>query len=87
MGDRPAVVLDTTAFYPTSGGQPFDTGTLGDARVIEVVESESGEVLHLVDREHRRQARRCAGGSTGRGASTTCSSTPGSTSCRRRSTS
>ena len=26
-----AVVLDRTAFYPTSGGQPFDTGTLGDA--------------------------------------------------------
>ena len=27
----PAVVLDRTAFYPTSGGQPFDTGTLGGA--------------------------------------------------------
>ena len=24
--------LDRTAFYPTSGGQPFDTGTLGRAR-------------------------------------------------------
>jgi len=51
VGDRPAVVLDATAFYPTSGGQPFDTGTLGDARVVDVVESESGEVLHLVDRD------------------------------------
>ena len=29
---RLAVVLDRTAFYPTSGGQPFDTGALGDAR-------------------------------------------------------
>ena len=28
---RPAVVLDRTAFYPTSGGQPFDTGRLGSA--------------------------------------------------------
>jgi alanyl-tRNA synthetase len=51
VGDRPAVVLDATAFYPTSGGQPFDTGTLGHARVVEVVESESGEVMHLVDRD------------------------------------
>ena len=27
-GDRTAVVLDRTAFYPTSGGQVFDTGVL-----------------------------------------------------------
>ena len=32
-----ACVLDRTAFYPTSGGQPFDTGTLGAARVVDVV--------------------------------------------------
>ena len=25
---RPAILLDQTAFYPASGGQPFDTGTL-----------------------------------------------------------
>jgi alanyl-tRNA synthetase len=49
-GDRPAVFLDTTAFYPTSGGQPYDTGTLGGARVIEVVETESGDLLHVLDR-------------------------------------
>lgn len=53
VGDRPAVVLDTTAFYPTSGGQPFDTGSLGDASVVEVLESEAGEVLHVLDRELR----------------------------------
>ena len=29
---RPAVTLDRTAFYPTSGGQPFDTGRLGGVR-------------------------------------------------------
>jgi alanyl-tRNA synthetase len=49
--ERPAVTLDTTAFYPTSGGQPHDTGTLGDARVVEVVESDAGEVWHVLDRE------------------------------------
>jgi alanyl-tRNA synthetase len=50
-GERPAVVLDATAFYPTSGGQPFDTGTLGEARVLEVLESDAGDVLHVLDRE------------------------------------
>jgi alanyl-tRNA synthetase len=51
VGERPAVVLDTTAFYPTSGGQPFDTGVLGDAHVLDVVEDEAGEILHVLDRE------------------------------------
>jgi alanyl-tRNA synthetase len=46
---RPAVVLDRTAFYAESGGQPWDTGTLGEARVVAVVE-EAGEVLHVLDR-------------------------------------
>jgi len=49
VSGRPAVLLDATAFYPASGGQPHDTGTLGDARVEEVVEAEDGEVLHFVD--------------------------------------
>ena len=30
--DGRTVYLDRTAFYPTSGGQPFDTGTLGRNR-------------------------------------------------------
>ena len=51
VGDQPALLLDSTAFYPTSGGQPFDTGTIGDARVLDVLESDAGEVLHVVDRE------------------------------------
>jgi alanyl-tRNA synthetase len=45
-----AVRLDDTAFYPTTGGQPFDTGRLGDARVTDVFEDEAGEVVHVVDR-------------------------------------
>ncbi len=48
---RWVVVLDRTAFYPASGGQPFDTGTLGDAHVLEVQEHEDGSIRHLVDRE------------------------------------
>lgn len=48
---HPAVLLDRTAFYPTSGGQPHDTGTLGPARVIEVVDRDDGEVVHVLDRE------------------------------------
>jgi len=46
---RPALVLDRTAFYAESGGQPFDTGTLGDARVLAVIE-DGTEVLHVLDR-------------------------------------
>jgi len=51
LDGRPAVALDTTAFYPLSGGQPCDTGTLGEARVLDVVESDAGEVWHVLDRE------------------------------------
>jgi alanyl-tRNA synthetase len=46
--DRSAVVLDRTAFYPASGGQPFDTGSLGGARVEDVVDLEDGRIAHLV---------------------------------------
>jgi alanyl-tRNA synthetase len=47
-GDRIAVTLDRTAFYPTSGGQPFDTGLLGSWRVVDVVDEEDGSISHLV---------------------------------------
>ncbi|MBR2660951.1 MAG: hypothetical protein IKE15_06060 [Clostridia bacterium] len=57
-GKRPGeweVTLDRSAFYPTSGGQPFDTGTLGygkvKARVTDVEADAEGEVIHTVDRE------------------------------------
>src|SRR5438309_7019235 len=48
------VVLDRTAMYPTSGGQPFDTGKLRagkrDYRVLEVVDREADEaVIHVVE--------------------------------------
>jgi misacylated tRNA(Ala) deacylase len=42
-----AVALDRTAFYPTGGGQPHDTGTLGDAPVIDVRKDADG-VWHVL---------------------------------------
>ncbi|HEX2446040.1 MAG TPA: DHHA1 domain-containing protein [Vicinamibacterales bacterium] len=47
---RPVAVLDRTAFYPTSGGQPFDTGTINGVRVTQVEEDDAGEILHVLDR-------------------------------------
>jgi alanyl-tRNA synthetase len=48
-GDRLAVVLDRSAFYPTGGGQPHDTGTLAGQPVVDVVEREAdGAVVHLL---------------------------------------
>jgi alanyl-tRNA synthetase len=48
-GGRTVVSLDRTAFYPTSGGQPFDTGTLGDLRVVDVVDEDDGTISHVVE--------------------------------------
>ena len=48
-GGRPAAVLDRTAFYPTSGGQPFDVGRLGDTAVVDVVDRDDGVILHIVE--------------------------------------
>ena len=42
------VILDQTAFYPTSGGQPYDTGTLGGAAVTDVIDREDGSIAHIV---------------------------------------
>ena len=43
------VTLDRTAFYPEGGGQSYDTGTLGGAKVLEVHEK-GGIITHLCDR-------------------------------------
>src|SRR5438132_11425332 len=45
---RIAVTLDRTAFYPAGGGQPNDTGTLGDARVVDCIDAEEDGILHLI---------------------------------------
>ena len=50
LDGRSFVVLDRTAFYPTSGGQPFDRGRLGDRDVIEVLDRDvDGAVVHVVN--------------------------------------
>ena len=43
-----AVTLDRTAFYPTGGGQPSDTGTLNGLRVVECIDDENEGVLHVI---------------------------------------
>jgi alanyl-tRNA synthetase len=45
-----AVVLDRTAFYPSSGGQPYDLGTLDDVAVEDVVDEDDGVIVHVVKR-------------------------------------
>jgi len=47
---RPYVVLSNTAFYPTGGGQPHDTGTIDEVRVIDVEEVDS-EIHHFLEEE------------------------------------
>ncbi len=48
LDDRHGIVLDRTAFYPTSGGQPNDLGTLNGVPVVDVVDDESsGSVIHV----------------------------------------
>jgi alanyl-tRNA synthetase len=47
-GEPTRVILDRTAFYPTSGGQPHDTGTMGGARVIDVIDQDD-HIVHVTD--------------------------------------
>ena len=44
-----AVTLDRTAFFPEGGGQLADTGSIGEARVLDVQEKD-GRILHYTDR-------------------------------------
>ncbi|MEO8478827.1 MAG: alanyl-tRNA editing protein [Gemmatimonadota bacterium] len=48
-GDPTRVLLDRTAFYPTSGGQPHDTGELGGVPVHDVIDADVG-IVHVVER-------------------------------------
>ena len=43
------VELDRTAFYPVGGGQPGDTGRIGNARVVDTLKGEGETVLHALE--------------------------------------
>src|SRR5690349_4904760 len=45
----PSVILDRTAFYPESGGQMADRGTLSGALVIDVQVDDAGAVHHVLE--------------------------------------
>ena len=51
--DRPAIILDRSAFYPTSGGQVFDTGVISTEneklKVTEVADTEDGRIVHYLE--------------------------------------
>jgi alanyl-tRNA synthetase len=47
------VILDETAFYPTSGGQPHDLGRIDDAEVLDV-RDDGDEIVHIVERGFQR---------------------------------
>src|SRR5205823_7110720 len=50
VGQRLGVILDKTAFYPTSGGQLHDLGTLNGVNLLDCIEEdESGKVVHVLE--------------------------------------
>ena len=49
VDERHGLVLDQSAFYPTSGGQPNDTGTIDGCRVMDCYVEDSGRVVHLLE--------------------------------------
>ena len=49
---RKGIVLDQSYFYPTGGGQEYDTGQIGSARVVEVFKADANSPsVHVVDGE------------------------------------
>jgi alanyl-tRNA synthetase len=50
VNGQPGVILNQTVFYPTSGGQPHDTGTINDVNVIDVIEDENQQIVHLLEK-------------------------------------
>jgi len=49
---RAGVVLNQSYFYPTGGGQEFDTGLIGSARVVDVIkDEENSRLVHVVEGE------------------------------------
>ena len=53
VGAKPGVILNSTCFYPTSGGQPHDVGHLNGVPVINVFEREDKAIVHVLAAELR----------------------------------
>src|SRR5262245_65434130 len=50
VGKRVGIILDKTAFYPTSGGQPNDLGTINGLPLVDCLEDEAtGTVIHVIE--------------------------------------
>jgi len=49
-GGRFGIILPRTYFYPTSGGQGHDTGSIGDAQILDVYK-DGNIIVHVLDRE------------------------------------
>lgn len=49
FGDKPSIILDRTAFYPESGGQMADRGTLGGASILDVALDDAGRIHHVLE--------------------------------------
>ncbi len=48
--NQPALILEQTCFYPESGGQPADKGSINGIEVTDVFE-EKGQIIHILIRE------------------------------------
>lgn len=48
------ICLDQTAFYPTSGGQPHDSGTINGNQVLDVWEDDKGQIWHLLKKSPKK---------------------------------
>ncbi|MDR1351838.1 MAG: alanyl-tRNA editing protein [Treponema sp.] len=47
-GDKTALILDKTIFYPGGGGQPADRGSVNGVPLLDVLEKD-GEILHIIE--------------------------------------
>ena len=51
-GGRSGVVLDHTYFYPTGGGQEYDSGMIGSAKVVDVFkDDDNSRLIHVIEGE------------------------------------